>query len=71
MSNAKNALLLSSDNEEKFNKLYSSFAKAEQNGMRFSEFLQFLLDRCLITNKTTIKHFYALFVEATEKRVAT
>lgn len=32
--------------------------------------MQFLLDRCLITNKTTLKHFYALFIEATEIRIA-
>jgi hypothetical protein len=37
--------------------------------MRFSEFMQFLLDRCLISNKITLKHFYNLFVEATQKRV--
>ena len=32
--------------------------------------MQFLLDRCLITNKTTIKNYYDLFNEATHKRIS-
>ena len=66
---AHNAIMLRPQNEERFNKIYANFAKTEPNMMRFSEFMQFLLDRCLITNKTTICHFYNLFVEATYKRV--
>ena len=66
---AHNAIILRPQNEERFNKIYSNFAKTEPNAMRFSEFMQFLLDRCLITNKTTLCHFYSLFVEATHKRI--
>lgn len=37
--------------------------------MRFSEFMQFLLDRCLLTNRVSLKRFYQLFVDATQKRI--
>lgn len=66
---AHNTIVLKPANEERFNKIYSSFAKTEANAMRFSEFMQFLLDRCMITNKITLRHFYNLFVEATQKRI--
>jgi hypothetical protein len=36
--------------------------------MRFSEYVQFIIDRCLVTNRTTLQHFYGLFLAATEKR---
>ena len=65
------AIVLKAGNEERFNKIYATFAKSEPNAMRFSEFMQFLLDRCLISNKNTLKHFYILFQEATEKRTLT
>jgi hypothetical protein len=64
-----NAIVLKASNEERFNKIYATFAKTESNAMRFSEFIQFLLDRCLISNKITLKNFYNLFIESTEKRV--
>lgn len=38
--------------------------------MRFSEYAQFVVDRCLVTNRTTLKHFYQLFLVATEKRLS-
>lgn len=38
--------------------------------MRLSEYVQFVIDRCLIGNRTTMKHFYSLFLLATEKRLA-
>jgi hypothetical protein len=65
-----NAIVLKKNNEGRFNFLWGSFAKSEQNAMRLSEFIQFIIDRCLINNKTTLKHFYDLFMIATEKRVA-
>jgi hypothetical protein len=64
-----NSVILKPANEERFNSIYAKFAKVEPNAMRFSEFMQFLLDRCLLTNKITLKNFYHLFVEATEKRI--
>ena len=64
-----NAIVLKPQNEDRFNKIFATFAKVEPNVMRFSEFIQSLLDRCLITNKTTLQHFYNLFVEATHKRI--
>jgi hypothetical protein len=66
---AHNTIVLKPANEERFNKIYATFAKTESHAMRFSEFMQFLLDRCLISNKITLKHFYNLFVEATQKRI--
>ena len=70
MTESHNSVVLKPSNEERFNLIYATFAKAESNAMRFSEFMQFLLDRCLITNKTSIKHFYSLFIDATDKRIS-
>lgn len=64
-----NSIVLSPSNEERLNKLYAYFTKTEANAMRFSEFMQFLLDRCLLTNKVTLKKFYELFIDATQKRI--
>lgn len=36
--------------------------------MRLSEFMQFIVDRCLVNNKVTLQHFYMLFEQATKKR---
>ena len=36
--------------------------------MRLSEFMQFVVDRCLVNNKVTLQHFYQLFEQATKKR---
>ncbi len=38
--------------------------------MRMSEYIQFVIDRGLDSNRTTMKHFYNLFLMATEKRVS-
>ena len=38
--------------------------------MRISEYIQLIIDRSLITNQTTLKHFYDLFNTATHKRTA-
>lgn len=38
--------------------------------MRFSEYTQFVIDRSLVTNKTTLKQFYHLFQVATDKRIS-
>jgi len=65
-----NMILLKQASEDRFNKIYATFAKTEPNAMKFSEFMQFLIDRCLLTNKMTLKHFYNLFVEATQKRIS-
>lgn len=37
--------------------------------MRLSEYMQFVIDRGLVTNKTTLKQFYNLFLISTEKRI--
>ena len=36
MTDSHNAIVLSHANEEKFNKLFTYFAKSEPNAMRFS-----------------------------------
>jgi hypothetical protein len=38
--------------------------------MRFSEYFQFVIDRCLVSNKTTLKQFFQLFQISTEKRLS-
>lgn len=63
-------MVLKKSNEVKFNQLWATFAKSEVNAMRFSEFMQFIIDRCLITNKITIGQFYELFLSATGKRAS-
>jgi hypothetical protein len=70
MDSQHNAIVLRKNNETRFNQLWANFAKSEPNAMRLSEYFQFVLDRSLVTNRTTIKHFYALFNQATEKRLA-
>ena len=65
-----NSVVLSKINEERLQQLWGGFAKSEPNAMRISEYVQLVVDRGLITNQTTLKHFYDLFSAATEKRIS-
>lgn len=65
-----NAIILKKSNEARFTQLWANFAKSEPNAMRFSEYIQFVIDRCLVTNRVTLHHFFNLFLAATEKRHA-
>lgn len=38
--------------------------------MRLSEYIQFVIDRSLVSNRTTLQHFYNLFLISTEKRIS-
>ncbi len=64
-----NAVVLKKSNEARFTQLWSNFAKSEPNAMRLSEYIQFVIDRGLVSNRTTLSHFYSLFQMATEKRM--
>ncbi len=64
-----NSVILKKNNEMRFNQLWAAFAKSEPNAMRLSEFMQFVVDRCLVNNRITLKHFYELFEQSTRKRV--
>ena len=63
-------IVLKKNNENRFNQLWSNFAKSEPNAMRLSEYTQFIIDRCLVNNRTTIKPLYTLFLFVTEKRAS-
>jgi len=60
-----NAIILKKSNEARFTQLWANFAKSEPNAIRFSEYIQFVIDRCLVTNRVN-----NLFLAATEKRHA-
>lgn len=64
-----NAVVLKKNNEVQFTRLWGIFAKSEPNAMRLSEYIQFVIDRGLVSNRTTLRHFYKLFLMATEKRI--
>ena len=64
-----NAVVLKKSNEARFTQLWGTFAKSEPNAMRLSEYVQFVIDRGLVSNRTTLKRFYRLFLMATEKRL--
>ena len=36
--------------------------------MRFSEYVQFVIDRSLVSNRTSFSYFYKLFLMAIEKK---
>ena len=38
--------------------------------MRLSEYIQFVLERGLVSNRTTLRNFYNLFLVSTEKRIS-
>jgi hypothetical protein len=63
-----NSVILKKNNETRFTQLWGLFAKSEPNAMRLSEFMQFIVDGCLVNNKITLNHFYQLFDQATHKR---
>ena len=63
-------IVLKKNNENRFSQLWASFDNSEPNAMRLSEYTQFIIDRCLVNNRTTIKHLYNLFLFATEKRTS-
>jgi hypothetical protein len=65
-----NAIVLKKNNESRFSQLWANFAKSEPNAMRLSEYIQFVVDRSLVSNRTTLQHFYNLFLMATEKRIS-
>lgn len=60
-----NAVVLKKNNEVQFTRLWGIFAKSEPNAMRLSEYIQFVIDRGLVSNRITLKHFYNLFLMAT------
>lgn len=65
-----NSVVLMKSNEARFNHLWGTFAKSEPGSMRISEYIQFVLERGLVSNRITLRHFYNLFVVATEKRLS-
>ena len=65
-----NSVVLKKNNEIRFNQLWANIAKSEPNAMRISEYIQFVLERGLVSNRTTLRHFYNLFLVSTEKRTS-
>lgn len=63
-----NAVMLRKSDELRLNALIASFGKSEPNCLRFSELMQLLLDRCIITNRISIFLVYSLFQQAVHKR---
>lgn len=63
-----NAVILRKSDELRLNALITGFGKSEPNCLRFSELMQLLLDRCIITNRISILTVFQLFQQAVQKR---
>jgi hypothetical protein len=65
---AHNAVILKKSDELRLNEMIARFGKSEPNSLRFSELMQLLLDRCIITNRISFLIIHNLFQQATYKR---
>ena len=63
-----NSIVLHKQNEARFSQLFANFSKSENNALRLSEFMNFIIDRSLVNNRTTLHYFYNLFCVIVSKR---
>lgn len=55
---------MSKEDEKRLDDIFAQvYCKAENNNLRFGEFMQFLLDRELITPKFDLRFYYKLYFD--------
>lgn len=68
ISSSHNSIILKKSNETRLNALFSQFSKGEPNTLKFSEYMMFMLDRCVISNTLSFSQVYDLFCDTITNR---